>query len=312
MSFAAELKKELLQNEYSDDCMQALVAGILQGNCDLFIKDNKMMLRILSFMPSVIRFLVPYFKKRYDVQTETSYLDRVNINNKRIYCIEIANNVDAIIKDHHLSIFDYVSLHEKTSLVKDEECQKAFVAGCFISKGSINDPRKSSYHLEILLRKPENAYTVMEILAENGIVTSNITRRNQTLVYIKRSEAISNCIAYMGAYSGVLHFEDYRIRRDMNNSVNRAMNCDISNYKKSLEYCNRQLEAIKYIKEHKKDEKMSQRLKDAMRLRETYPDSTLAELSELSENILGKHLSKSGVGHCMTEIMDYYKYLTNK
>jgi len=309
MSFATEVKKELLRLEYNDEALMAFVTGIMQDSSSIIIKEGKMMLRVQSFMPSIIRFLVPFLKTKYDAQTETSYLDKTNINKKRIYCLEILDKVDEIIKDMSLSFFDSIKID--SPILKTDKAKKAFVSGCFLSKGSISDPRKSSYHLEILFRKQDNAYTVMEILGDNGIVTSNIQKKNQTLVYIKRSETISNFLAFIDAYSGVLEFEDLRIRRYMNNEVNRAMNCDISNYKKSLEYCNKQLQAIKYIKDRELDAKLSQRLKDAMKLREAYPDSTLSELSELSENILGKHLSKSGVSHCMKEIMDYYNNLTN-
>lgn len=310
MSFATEVKKEILGNDFNNDTLSAFVAGVMQGNVETVFKDSKLSLRITSFMPSLIRFLVPYFKKRYGINLETFYLDRTNINKRRIYFININDKVQEIMED--FKIYPFYTIDDKDPIFKNDDTKKAFTAGCFVSKGSISDPRKSSYHFEILFKQIETAELVAKFMNKSYIKPSIIPKLNQYLLYIKKSEQISDALRFIGADSGVLQFEDYRIMRDMNNSVNRAMNCDIANYKRSLEYCQNQLKAIKYLKENDLHKKMSQRLQDAMHLREIYPDSTLAELSEYSEKVIGKHLSKSGISHCMSEIMEYYESIINK
>ena len=310
MSFATEVKKELLNLEMPHCCKKALIAGILQGIGELSIINRKFTLKASSFMPSVIRYIAPFIRQEYGLQTQTSYLERTNINKKRIYCLEILDDPMQLLEEMHLLPFDPIERDD--SLVKNDCCKRAYVVGTFIAKGSINDPRKSDYHLEILLRTPESVSIVKEILLYNDIEAKVINKKNQYLLYVKKSETISNFLAFMGANSGVLQFEDLRIMRDLNNAVNRMMNCDISNGKKSLNCCNEQLTAIKYLKEHELDKKLTLRLQDAMKLREEYPDSTLSELSEYSEKVLGKHLSKSGISHCFKEIMNYYKMVSNK
>ncbi len=310
MSFATEVKKELLGLNLPKCCKKALIAGILHGISELVIKDQQIKLQATSFMPSVIRYIAPFIKSEYNLQTQTSYLERKNINNKRIYCLEILDDATKLMDELHLMPFDTITIDDE--IVESDCCQRNFIVGLFIAKGSINDPRKSTYHLEITIKKPEILLFAKNILVQNGIEVKITQRRNQYLLYIKKSEDISNMLAFMGANSGVLQFEDFRIMRDLNNTVNRMMNCDISNGKKSLNYCNEQLIAIKYLKEHELDKKLTIRLQDAMRLREEYPDATLSELSDYSENILGKHLSKSGISHCMTEIMNYYKGIVKR
>ena len=54
-------------------------------------------------------------------------------------------------------------------------------------------------------------------------------------------------------------------------------------------------------------DKMSIRLQTAAQLREEYPDSSLEELALYSSNIFGKSLSKSGVSHCLKDLMQYYE-----
>ena len=310
MSFATEVKKELLNLDMPHCCKKALIAGILHGIGELSIVNHKFTFKASSFMPSVIRYIAPFIRKEYGLQTQTSYLERTNINKKRIYCLEVLDDPQDLLDDLHLLPFDAIVYDD--DIVDRECCRRAYVVGAFIAKGSINDPRKSDYHLEILFRAPEYVILVKEILENNGIDVKVISKKNQYLLYIKKSEIISNFLALVGANSGVLQFEDLRIMRDLNNAVNRMMNCDISNGKKSLNCCNEQLTAIKYLREHEYDKKLTIRLQDAMKLREEYPDATLSELSDYSEKILGKHLSKSGISHCFKEIMNYYKMVSKR
>ena len=146
----------------------------------------------------------------------------------------------------------------------------------------------------------------------NDINSSITQKKNQYLLYIKKSEEISKFLAYVGATEGVFQFENSRILRDYYNNVNRTINCDVANGNKSLQYCKKQQEAIEYLEKYNIVPKLSNRLQDAIMLRKEYPDSSLSELSEFSSNVLGKELSKSGISHCMREIMNVYEYYQKK
>ncbi len=305
MSFASEVKKELLSLEVDSCCKDAIVAGILQGNSEIILANLNVKLLVKSPLSGVLRYISPILKKKYEVQTQISYLEKTNINKSRVYCLEIMEKAKEIVDDYHLFPFDTITLDDP--LFANDCCKIAFIRGLFIAKGSISDPRKSNYHLEIVIKKPEIAVMVSQIISEYGIPMTITTRRNQTMLYIKKSELISEFLAFLGANIGVLQFEDLRIMRDLQNSVNRVMNCDIANSQKSLQYCQDQMEAINYLKEKGLYKKLTLRLQDAIRLREEYPDSTLSELSDYSSNILGKHLSKSGISHCLREIMKIYE-----
>ena len=55
---------------------------------------------------------------------------------------------------------------------------------------------------------------------------------------------------------------------------------------------------------------MTPRLRDAINLRKKNIDSSLKELSEYSYNVLGKEMSRSGINHCLREIVAYMKKKT--
>ena len=58
-------------------------------------------------------------------------------------------------------------------------------------------------------------------------------RRSGYIVYLKEAEKIGDFLHIVGAVNAMLAFEDLRIMRDMRNSVNRLVNCDTANLKKT-------------------------------------------------------------------------------
>ena len=194
-------------------------------------------------------------------------------------------------------------------ILKNDCCKNAFVRGMFAAKGSINDPRKECYHFEISCKKESVANTIMNILGLKGIMSKLIMKYSNYLVYIKKSENISNALALIGANSGVFYFEDSRIYRDFVNTANRLANCDVANARRSASSCEKQLAMIQIIREYGYFNKMPVRLQSIAKMREEYPDSSLEELSEFSDKMFGKTLSKSGISHCFRDLELFYKSL---
>ena len=308
MSFASEVKKELLTVENADCCKRAMIMGILHGTAEIVISERKKIM-LKSHLPQLLRYIIPILRADYGVDPTLNFYNRRSLNNYRIYFIEIDKESEKIIAE-----FQLLPLAKRTKRalkLTKACCQAAFIRGCFIAKGSINDPKKNNYHLEILFSEFDLALLAQKILHDNNINIRIIEKKAQFLLYLKKAEEISNFLAYVGASSGIFYFEDSRILRDLNNSVNRIMNCDIANGNKSLRYCQRQLKAISFLEEKNLINKLTPRLQDAIRLRKEYQDASLSELSELSSNILGKTMSKSGISHCLTEVMNYYKQVAD-
>ena len=310
MSFAREVKKELLGIDNLNCCQNAVFAGILHLLADVSISIGSLNISIKTPINSVIRYLLPIFKHKYNLDGELSYKLENGLKSQKYYYLKYRQVSNDILSEYHLLPLD--SFMATDELFDNECCKSAFVRGCFIAKGSINDPKKSNYHLEIMFKKIESANLVKQFLEENDVKSNVIQKKNQYLLYIKKSEEISKFLAYVGATEGVFEFENSRILRDYYNNVNRTINCDIANGNKSLQYCKKQQEAIEYLEKYNIVPKLSNRLQDAIMLRKEYPDSSLFELSELSSNILGKKLSKSGISHCMREIMNVYEYYQKK
>ena len=310
MSFAREVKKELLGIDNLKCCQNAEFAGILHLLAEVGISFQGLSISLKTPINSVIRHLLPIFKHKYGLDGELGYKVGNGLKTQKYYYLVYTNVPSKIVEEYHLLPLDSFMVTDE--IFDNECCKSSFVRGCFIAKGSINDPKKSNYHLEIMFKKIETANLVKQFLMENDIKCNVIQKKNQYLLYIKKSEEISKFLAYVGANEGVFQFENSRILRDYYNNVNRTINCDVANGNKSLQYCQKQQTAIEYLEKHNIVAKLSNRLQDAIALRKEYPDSSLSELSELSSNILGKEMSKSGISHCMKEIMDTYEYYLSK
>lgn len=181
--------------------------------------------------------------------------------------------------------------------INDIEEAKAIVRGSFMGAGSITNP-KSKYHLEIVFQTEENALKVNHILNHFEINSKVLKRAKNYIVYIKDGKEISNFLAFIGANSSMLKFEENRVIRDVRNNVNRIVNCETANLNKVIKTSVKQIEDIKFIKKSNKFNELSEGEKELASLRLDNPEASLTELGKMLTN----QISKSGVNHRMKSI----------
>ena len=186
MSFASEVKKELLSIEDTSNCCKtAMLFGILQNSSDIVFNRKGIKIVIKSHILSVIQQLKSFLSKKYDVETVVKYGSENNINSIRYYYLDVTGDTSQIIDDFYLSPIS--EINTSLPIIKKECCKNAFLRGMFISKGSINDPRKNCYHLEITCKNFEQANLVKYIFNTNEIDAKIRERKNSCVVYIKKS-----------------------------------------------------------------------------------------------------------------------------
>lgn len=308
MSFASEVKKEILGlNEVNKCCKKALLFGMLQGSSEIIIGNHEIKLLLKLPILNAIKIIIPLLKEQYQINIDDGIHSTITSLGHKYYCLEIKDKVESIIKDYSLYPYDEININNP--LLKKDCCKACFVRGMFVVKGSINDPRKECYHFEINCKKESLALTIQEIFSQKEIESRIVDKGQNSLVYVKKGENIRDCLALIGASSGIFYFEDSRIYRDYVNQVNRLTNCDVANARRTAESCKKQLAIIQIIRDCGYFNKMPVRLQTIARMREEYPDSTLDELAELSDKIFGKTMSKSGISHCFRDLISYYNSL---
>lgn len=192
-----------------------------------------------------------------------------------------------------------LSLITSDNLMPFECCKASYVRGAFIGSGSVNDPRKS-YHMEFSARSREGAEKLLQILADNGFYAKIAERKGRYIVYIKECDTIADILGYIGAPQNALELFNVEIEKQMNNQLNRRVNCESANTDKSYKASALQLAAIKKLRDCGKLSELPEALRETAMLKEAHPDADLKTLGEMSNPTIGK----SGINHRMRRIME--------
>ena len=187
-------------------------------------------------------------------------------------------------------------------LIRSECCKRAFIRGAFLAAGSLSDPHKA-YHLEFVCNTRGQAEQLIGVIAAFGIEAHFVERKKASgrlayVVYIKEGDGISDLLNMMKAHVALMAFEDARIRKDIANSINRQVNCETANIKKTITASSSQAEDILYLQERVGLENLPEGLRDLARLRLENRDTSLKELGEMLDPPVGK----SGVNHRLRKI----------
>jgi DNA-binding protein WhiA len=272
----------------------------------LRLNGNNRILELSSESALIAKTIYQYVHDLYGVSARFAYTRSAGFLKRVVYHVLIDNALD-ILNDLGVDFFSF-SL-PKNLLVSPEQ-ESSYLAGAFLCSGSVNDPHSSNYHLEIALSNEEYAKFLSKEwnhLAKSSFNSKVIQRRKQYVVYIKRSDEISNFLILLGAKESCLHFENVRVDRDFANIDNRLNNLDTANYMKTSKAADRQIEEINYFLSTIGYEKIDNpKLKALMKLRLAHPDLSLEELAGLLSEELATTISKSNVNHLFRYLHEEY------
>lgn len=300
MSFAAEIKKELINLTQEECCVKAELAAIIRMNGIISTATSNEVLDIQTESAAIARRIFKLIKSIYVYPIELLVRRKMKLKKNNVYIVRLKKNITAFLQSIDVDD-DTDELEQGYSLDSLDKicCKRAYMRGAFIARGSVNNPKTSSYHLEIFNLDQEHNYLLYELLNEFNLNARELQRRNGYIVYIKEVEKITDFLSNIGAYNGLFKFEDVRILRDMRNSVNRIVNCETANLNKTISASVRQVESIKKIRNTAGLEVLPDRLREIAIVRLEHPEVTLKELGEL---LPSGNLSKSGVNHRLKKI----------
>lgn len=209
---------------------------------------------------------------------------------------EILNNLEILTPSLNL----ITSIPKR--IMNSREGSMSYLRGAFLASGSVNNPNTSRYHLEIYSIYKDHNDDLLHIMNDRFNLNAKSTpRRRGYIVYLKEAEKIGDFLHIVGALSAMLSFEDLRIMRDMRNSVNRLVNCDTANLKKTANAAAKQVEDIELIERKIGLENIPEKLQGLARLRLEEPELSL---KEIAQQVPDGPISKSGVNHRFKKIHD--------
>lgn len=301
MSYTIKIKEEISNLDVTKSEMIAELSGFIRNNGVLH--DN--VLHLTTENEFTVERLKKFFQNLYEIDVEVEVKDNLNFSKKNLYQISISQKTSLILQD--LAYLDNNGTYIETPptyIVGANEELRAYLRGVFLCTGSINDPKTSRYHMELLISKPNEAVFVQKLLNIFDLNAKILNREKGYMIYIKEAEKISDYIRILGASQAVLYFENARIYREKKNQTNRLNNCEQANMDKIFATAQQQLEQIALIEETGSIELLDDRTKIALEFRKKYPESSLKELSEIISVEKGKPITKSGLNHRYRKIRD--------
>lgn len=294
MSFTSIVKNEISKLETIDIEKISELSAIVK-NLAYIDKDIK----IISENASVSRRIFNLIKDLYHIPLRVSVKKGYNFSKNYIYTIEINQKVPFIINDLNLD-----NNIPKEYIYNEEDLARAYLRGLFLSTGSINDPKKSRYHLEFVVDNKEYALFTSNLLNRFRLNSKYLKRDNKYMIYIKEAEKISDFLILMQATNALFYYEDIRIYRDHKNMTNRLNNCEQANVDKIIETATKQINEINKIISIGGLELLDEKTREVATYRLKYPEVSLIELSEIISMETGKPITKSGIYHRFKKISD--------
>ena len=306
MSFSTDIKNEVTRLDSSREELISELSAIVRNSA---VIGDSVVITIEN--NSVARRIFKLFKNVYDI-TPIITVRKKYFNNGYSYILDVRNKISLILND--LSIISngkYMDIPLEY-IYGDDDLVRAYLRGVFLSSGSINDPKTSKYHLELLVNSLEYAEFISKLLNDNDLNSKVISREKKYMVYIKEAEKISDFLRIIKAYNGVMYYEDIRIYRDHKNMTNRLNNCEQANMDKIFFTASNQIMDIEKLREYDMLDMVDEKLKMVIDYRIKYPEASLADLSTIISEETGNNISKSGLNHRFRKIREMVASIENK
>lgn len=285
MSFSQEIKTEIANTKINKEkeYIYYEVLGYIMSNIKSFddqmhfVNENKdVILRYIYILKNILGLVV----------VEDSSISKKKTDNTQ-YMLDIVK-----IEEYKNVIG---KLQKLSTNVQTKEESISFLRGVFLASGYVLNP-EDSYHLEFVVNGQDTANYIKNAILNLGLKCNILVRKKKYVVYIKEGDNISELLILLGANVGVLKFEEKRIEKEMNNNMNRTINCETGNLSKTMHASKQQLEDIEYLKNHNIFDLLPDKLKEACNLRIENPDYSLIDIA----NELG--ISKSGVNNRFAKV----------
>lgn len=308
VSFSREVKEEVVFNDFDICCSKAMLSAIIKINGTLSLNQKGLSLTIRTENAKIASKIHKMLKEIYQPEIEFLVSRKMKLKKNNVYILKVTKARE--ILDDLLILAELGSAESTNSqLFQKECCKRAYLAGAFLSSGSVNNPETSNYHLELSVNEEDHAKFIEQLMNQFTLHAKVIKRRNKFVIYLKSSEKIGDFLRAIGASQSVMHFEGTRIDRNMSNTVNRWNNCDIANEMKTLTTANKQIEDIQLIQTFMGLDMLDDKTKPVAIIRLQYPELSLVELSRVYYEETGEKISKSGLHHRLKKISDEAKRL---
>lgn len=295
ISFSASAKLEICKSiPQKHCCALAQCFGILLF-CNTFTTEN---IRIITESREFAKNLPKLFKRAFHLTFDS--LPDSETTGKLIFQFTDPVKIHQIMDAFGFDTRQTLSLHINFSVIEEECCKTAFLRGAFLSGGSVTDPDKG-YHFELATTHhsvAKEGYILFHDVM--GFAPKTAKRGGGQVLYLKRSDQISDSLIYLGAPIAAMRIMEAKMEKELNNKVNRRCNCDDANTSKVVEAAQEQLSALRTLRHRGLFEHLPQKLLQAALAREEHPEASLTELAAMME----PPISKPAMNHRLKKLVE--------
>ncbi len=298
MSFASNARAEMARELCKKACCARaeLAAALLASGSIVYRFGNEpsYSLSIATAEAAVVRHYFQLLKHYFGITAQIRTLRSETLRGMTRYQLVVPEEYSLnLMKEAGLydpqEILGVCSIPQE-DIISYNCCRKSFLKSAFMVSGAISNP-ELAYHIEIASPSDEFADCVIKILKFYEISAKKACRKSKVVVYLKKSDEVSDMLTLMGASQAVLSLQNVRVKKEVSNRVNRQLNCDGSNINRVMETALKQIEDIRYIDDQLGLEKLPGPLREMAQVR---LDNAATSLSGLGE-LLVPPIGKSGV-----------------
>ena len=299
MSISNSTKIEIIKKNIFKLQQKSILQGIFVACGNLIISNGEIKFNLSSELEDVIKFSSTILSKLFpSLEFDISKVVR-SFKNKERFELSSNNNSEQVLKELGVINYDKNKMLKINELcdklfLKTEQDMKAFLCGLFLGSGSVSVPYETKnksahgYHFEIDLQTKNQADMVAEIFSNFDIFPKLIERGEVFVVYLKNSDTICDVLSIFGASKTMLDLMNKKVDRDMNNLMNRQVNCISANLDKTVNASIKQMNAIEIIQNTIGVENLPDTLCEAALLRLSNPEASLSDLISLMEKKISK------------------------
>ena len=184
------------------------------------------------------------------------------------------------------------------AVLQNECCFAAFIRGAFLACGTVTDPEKE-YHLEFSVPVKGLCGDLMKLFDEFEPVPKMTERAGAYILYFKNSTDIEDVLTLMGATECSMGVMGAKAIKSIKNTVNRKVNFENANLRRTVDAANRQRDAIAYIQKKHGFDALPEELRELARLRFENEELSNAQLAKM----LSESITASGVNHRFSRII---------
>ena len=287
MSFTIKVKEEIIAESTKD---KAELSALIKMSGSVGLTNQGLTLSISTENAKIARHIYQLMESRYHIAPELRHHNKTNLKKNRVYTVFVAEQLAD-------SFFGFETGIE-TSIMEDDEAGRSYLRGAFLATGTVRDPEKGRYQLEIFSVYQDHAEDLASLMKKFMLDAKVLQHKNGFVTYLQKAEDIMDFLLVIGAMTSKEIFEEVKIMRETRNDLNRANNAETANIARTISASMKTINNIIKIMDTVGLEILPAELRQIAQLRIANPDYSIQQIADSIE----PPLTKSGVNHRLRKI----------